>query len=69
MLAPIQTLLTQLLDQAMTLAPVIIGLAVFMAGVIVALGNHGRGREMGIAAAFGGVLMLGAKTIAANIHP
>lgn len=68
MLQPIINVLTQLLQQLGQLAPVIIGLAVFAAGAIMALGNHNKGRDLVIAAVIGGVVMLGAQTIAASIH-
>ena len=68
MLQPIINILTQLLQQLTTLAPVIIGLAVFAAGAIIALGNHNKGRDLVIAAIVGGVVMLGAQTIASGIH-
>jgi hypothetical protein len=68
-LAPILNFLTQLLAQLLTLAPLIGGIALLLAGAVLALGNHGRGKE-GIVCALAGVaVMLGSQTMAASVHP
>lgn len=67
-LAPILTFLTQLMAQLLTLAPMIGGIALLIAGAVLALGNHQRGRE-GIVCALAGVaVMLGSQTMATSVH-
>lgn len=68
MLTPVGNIVGSLLDQLITLAPLIIGLAIFIAGVVLAFGNHQRGKEGVAMALIGGALMLGAKTIASAVH-
>lgn len=68
MIQPILNMLTNLLQQLTTLAPVIIAIALFIAGFVLTLGNHQRGKELGIAAFIGGAVMLGAQTMASSIH-
>lgn len=69
MLTPIQSVLSALLDQGVALVPVIVGLALLVAGGVMAIGNHQKGREGALFALIGGAIMLGSKTIAAAIHP
>lgn len=67
MLAPILSFLSTLLDQAITLVPVVVGLALVIGGGIMALGNHGRGKEAIVCALLGGAVMLGSKAMGAAI--
>lgn len=69
MLAPLTGLLGQLLAQAMTLAPIIIGFALLIGGAVLALGNHQRGKEGIICALVGGAVMLTSQQIGAALHP
>ena len=68
MLGPLLNIGNGLLDQLVALAPMIIGIAVFIAGVGLAFGNHQKGKEGVALALLGGAIMLGAKTIAAGVH-
>lgn len=69
MLGPVQNLLSSLLDQGMAIVPVILGLCIAVYGIVMAMGDHAKGRQGVIWALVGGSLALGAKTIAAAIHP
>lgn len=69
MLAPIQNIITQLLDQAIVLVPLILGLCLVVYGTVMMMGEHGKGRQGMIWSLIGGAIALGAKTIAANVHP
>jgi len=68
MLAPLLGLLTAILTQALTLVPVIAGFALLIAGGIMALGNHQRGKEGIICALIGTAVMLTSMTVGAAIH-
>lgn len=68
MIQPIFTMLTTLLQQLTTLAPAIIAIALFIAGFVLAMGNHQRGKELAVMAFIGGAVMLGAQTMASSIH-
>jgi VIT1/CCC1 family predicted Fe2+/Mn2+ transporter len=66
--APIAAWLTSSLASLLTLAIPLVGLALFIAGVYWALGNHNHGRDRAIAAMIGGAIMLSAQTLASAIH-
>ena len=68
MLIPVQNILTAVIAALMTIAPLIITIAFFIAGFVLTLGNHQRGKELGVAAFIGGAIMLGSQTIAGAIH-
>lgn len=69
MLSPLVGFLGQLLGQALLLAPILVGFALFLYGAILALGNHQRGREGIICALVGGAVMLTSQQIGAALHP
>ena len=69
MLGPVQNLLSSLLDQGTTIIPIILGLCIMVYGIIMAMGDHAKGRQGIIWALVGGSMALGARTIAAAIHP
>ena len=66
-ITPIKNMLDTSLTTLLTLVPVIVGIALFVAGCIMAFGNHNHGRERGIWAMIGGAVMLGAKVMGAGI--
>lgn len=69
MLAPLLALLNTILSQGLTLVPVIAGFALLIAGGVMALGNHQRGKEGIITALIGTAVMLTSQSIGAAIHP
>lgn len=69
MLAPIQSLLTQLQAQLLTLIPIVAGLCAAAYGVVMMLGDHAKGRNGLLWTGIGGAVALGSATIAAAIHP
>lgn len=69
MLAPLLALLGSILAQALTLVPVIAGFALLIAGGVMALGNHQRGKEGIICALIGTAVMLTSQSVGAAIHP
>ena len=69
MLDPVKNIVTQLLDQAMVLVPLVLGLCLVVYGVVMMMGEHGKGRMGIVWSLIGGAIALGAKTIAANVHP
>ncbi len=69
MLGPIQNILTQLLDQGVTLVPVLAAIAILIYGGVLLFGNHQKGKEGLFFVVVGTAVMLGSKTIAAGIHP
>ncbi len=69
MLAPIAAFLATLLTQATTLVVPVVGIALLIAGGVMALGNHQRGKEAIVCALLGGAVMLSSGTIAAAVHP
>lgn len=68
MLGTLPNTLATLLTQVMTLIPFIIGFALLIAGGILALGNHQRGKEGVIAALIGGAIMLSSQSIGQGFH-
>ena len=68
MLGPVQTLLTNLLDQGTAIIPVILGICIMVYGIVMAMGDHAKGRQGIVWALVGGSMALGARTIAAAIH-
>lgn len=66
-MAPLVALLGNLLTQALTLVPIIIGFALLIAGAVMALGNHQRGKEGLICAFVGGAVMLTSQTMGAAL--
>lgn len=69
MLAPVQNIVTQLLDQGVVLVPVILGLCLLIYGVVMMMGDHAKGRQGMVWSLVGAAVALGAKTIAAAVHP
>lgn len=68
MLTPVQNLLSSLLDQGMTIIPIIAGICIAIYGVTMMMGDHAKGRQGVVWALVGTAISLGAKTIAASIH-
>jgi hypothetical protein len=67
-LNPLVNFATGLLTSAQPLVIPIVGIALFIAGVTLAFGNHQHGK-VGVAMALaGGAVMLGAQQMAAAIH-
>jgi hypothetical protein len=67
-LNPLVSFATSLLTSAQPLAIPIVGIALFIAGVTLAFGNHQHGK-VGVAMALvGGAVMLSAQTMAAAVH-
>lgn len=69
MLTPVQNVVSSLLDQGVLIVPVVVGLCLLVYGLVMAMGDHSKGRQGMIWALVGGAVALGAKTIAAGIHP
>jgi hypothetical protein len=68
-LDPIKNIVTQLLDQGILLVPIILGLCLAVYGVVMMMGDHAKGRQGMVWSLIGAAVALGAKTIAANVHP
>ncbi len=56
------------MTQAQTLIPFIGGFALLIGGGILALGNHGRGKEAIVCAFIGTAVMLASATIGQSFH-
>ncbi len=63
MLSSLLPILQNILNSAIPLVPVIVGIAIAIAGATLALGNHQRGKEGIMVALVGGAVMLAAPSI------
>jgi hypothetical protein len=68
MFTPLATLVTQILTSALTLVPLIVGVALLLGGAVLALGNHQRGKEAVICALLGGAIMVTSQAVGASVH-
>ena len=68
MLAPLVTIVTNILAAGLTLAPLVVGAGLLIAGGVMALGNHARGKEGIICSLIGGAVMLTSQQIGAALH-
>lgn len=61
--------LTAIQASTLTIVPVILGLCFAAYGIIMAMGDHAKGRQGMIYAFIGGAVALGSSTIATSIKP
>lgn len=67
MLNSLLPIVQNILNSAIPLVPVIVGIAIFIAGATLALGNHQRGKEGIMVALVGGAVMLAAPSMGAAL--
>jgi hypothetical protein len=61
--------LTSIQASVLTIVPVVLGLCFAGYGIVMAMGDHSKGRQGMIYAFIGGAVALGSSTIATSIKP